>query len=282
MAKKVAVIGFGYVGKAVANFLKEKFDVLAYDPFVSPDIAELKSGRITLSNNKDEVNACDFAVISVPTPQGENGVADLSMIEGTIEWLSTPLIMIKSTVPPGTAKRLREKTGKRIVFSPEYIGEGNFQVPFWKGYPDPLDMKKHDFMIIGGERKDTSEALEYFKRIYGAEVRFVQTDSTTAELCKYMENAFLATKVTFCNEFFEIAKSFGVDYDELREMWLLDGRIGRSHTAVFKESRGFAGKCLPKDVNGIVKASESAGHSPELLKAVLKTNETFVKNNPAK
>jgi len=281
MQKHVAVIGFGYVGKAVANFLANKYMVHIYDPFITGDIPELKNPKIKRETEKDAINsACEFAVISVPTPQGQDGSADLSYIEEVLSWLSAPLIMIKSTVPPGTVKKLKEKTGKRIVFSPEYIGEGNYFIPFWKGYPDPTDMRKHEFMIVGGDRKDTSPALEYFKLIYGAEVKFVQTDSTTAELCKYMENSFLATKVTFCNEFFEIANAFGVDYDELREMWLLDGRIGRSHTAVFKDKRGFSGKCLPKDVSGIVKASEKAGFSPEFLKSALKVNEEFVKKNP--
>jgi len=281
MQKHVAVIGFGYVGKAVANFFANKYMVHIYDPFITGDIPELKNPNIKRETEKEAINsACEFAVISVPTPQGQDGSVDLSHIEEVLSWLSVPLIMIKSTVPPGTVKKLKEKTGKRIVFSPEYIGEGNYFIPFWKGYPDPTDMRKHEFMIVGGDRKDTSPALEYFKLIYGAEVKFVQTDSTTAELCKYMENSFLATKVTFCNEFFEIANAFGVDYDELREMWLLDGRIGRSHTAVFKDKRGFSGKCLPKDVSGIVKASEKAGHNPEFLKSALKVNEEFVKKNP--
>jgi len=281
MPKNVAVIGFGYVGRAVSNFLANKYVVNVFDPFVSDDVPEFKNPNIKRITDKNVINnLCEFAVVSVPTPQGADGSVDLSLIEEVLSWLATPLIMIKSTVPPGTVKKLKEKTGKRIVFSPEYIGEGNYFIPFWKGYPDPNDMRKHEFMIIGGDRKDTSPALEYFKLIYGADVRFVQTDSTTAELCKYMENSFLATKVTFCNEFFEIANSLGVDYDELREMWLLDGRIGRSHTAVFKNKRGFSGKCLPKDVNGIVKRSEENGYAPELLKSVLKVNEEFVKKNP--
>ncbi len=281
MQKHVAVIGFGYVGKAVANFLSNRYMVHVFDPFISDDLPELKNPNIRREQTKEAINTvCEFAVISVPTPQGGDGSVDLSHVEEVLAWLSVPLMMIKSTVPPGTVKKLKEKTGKRIVFSPEYIGEGNYFIPFWKGYPDPNDMRKHEFMIVGGEKKDTSDALEYFKLIYGADVRFVQTDSTTAELCKYMENSFLATKVTFCNEFFEIASSLGVDYDELREMWLLDGRIGRSHTAVFKHKRGFSGKCLPKDVNGIVKRAEESGYNPKLLKSVLDVNNDFLKKNP--
>lgn len=259
--KKVGIVGYGYVGKAVFNFFKDHYETIFYDP------------NLEGSASKEALNACDLAIVSVPTPMGNDGKADLSIIEETIEWLRAPLILIKSTIPPGTTKGLIEKYEKRIAFSPEYIGEGNYAVPFWKDYPDPHDMKKHSFMIFGGEPEVTSEAGEYFKRVLGAEARYVYTDSTTAELCKYMENAFLATKVTFCNEFYEIAKALGVHYDELREMWLLDGRVGRSHTAVFKESRGFGGKCLPKDTNALVKRSEEAGYEPKLLKAVLAVNK---------
>jgi UDPglucose 6-dehydrogenase len=259
--KKVGIVGYGYVGKAVFDFFKDHYETIFYDPHMDG------------SATKDELNACDLALVSVPTPMSEDGRADTSIVEETMEWLATPLIVLKSTVPPGTTKSLIEKYNKRIVFNPEYIGEGNYEVPFWKEHPHPRDMKKHHFMIFGGNEADATEVGEYFKRVLGAEARYVYTDSTTAELCKYIENAFLATKVTFCNEFYEIARALGVNYDELREMWLLDGRIGRSHTAVFKDARGFGGKCLPKDTSAIVKRSEEAGYEPKLLKAVLAVNK---------
>lgn len=261
--KTVAIIGYGYVGKAVHGFFKDHFNVLIYD-----------IGQPDISASKEEINKkADLAVISVPTPMGKDGSADLSAIESTLAWLDTTLILIKSTIPPGTTAGLSKKHKRDIAFSPEYIGEGHYTVPFWKGYPDPLDMKKHDFMIIGGSKKITGRILSFFKTVLGAEPRYLQTDSTTAELVKYMENSFLATKVTFCNEFFDIAKTFGVDYNELRELWLLDGRIGRSHTVVHEDKRGFGGKCLPKDVNALVKAAQKAGKDAKLLKAVLSVND---------
>ncbi|MFA6295571.1 MAG: hypothetical protein WC666_04095 [Candidatus Paceibacterota bacterium] len=261
--KTVAIVGYGYVGKAVANFFSSHFNILIYD-IAQPSI----------SATKEEINKkADLAVISVPTPMGKDGSADLSALNETINWLKTPLILIKSTIPPGTTALLSKKHKKSIAFSPEYIGEGNYVVPFWKGYPDPLDMKKHEFVIIGGQKNIISKILPFFKIILGAEAKYFQTDSTTAELVKYLENSFLATKVTFCNEFYNIAKSFGVDYNELRELWLQDGRIGRSHTVVFEDNRGFGGKCLPKDVNALVKAVIKAGYNPKLLKTVLEVNE---------
>ncbi len=261
--KVVAVIGYGYVGKAVHNFFKDHFEVLIFD-IAQPGI----------SATEKEINKrADLAVISVPTPMGADGSADLSAIESTLKWLKTDLVLIKSTVPPGTTAALSKKFKKNIAFSPEYIGEGQYIVPFWKGYPDPLDMKKHEFVIVGGSEKIRSRILPFFKTVLGAEPRYLQTTSTTAELVKYMENSFLATKVTFCNEFYDIAKGFGVDYNELRELLLLDGRVGRSHTIVHEDKRGFGGKCLPKDVNAIVKAALKAGVNPKLLKAVLAVND---------
>ncbi len=270
--KTVAIIGYGYVGKAVHSFFKDHFDVLIYD------IAEP-----AISASKEEINKkADLAIISVPTPMSENGAADLSALEATFKWLKTELVLVKSTVPPGTAAALSKKFKKDIAFSPEYIGEGHYSVPFWKGYPDPLDMKKHEFVIIGGPKKVRGKILSFFKTVSGAEPRYLQTDSTTAELVKYMENSFLATKVTFCNEFFDIAESFGVDYNELRELWLLDGRIGRSHTVVHEDKRGFGGKCLPKDVNALVKAAAKAGKDAELLRSVLAVNTKIRAKNDKK
>lgn len=264
---KVAIIGYGYVGKAVYNFFKDRFNVVIYDPYYKQ------------FNNKKKVLGANLAVVCVPTAMKEDGSCDTSLVEEVVSWIDAENILIKSTIPPKTTENLIKKTGKNICFSPEYIGEGKYEIPFWKGYPDPTDMKKHDFMIIGGKADTRKKILHFFKKIFGPEPRFYQTDSTTAELCKYMENSFLATKVTFCNEFYNIAESFGVDYNELRELWLLDGRIGRSHTAVFEDNRGFSGKCLPKDVNAMVKSSTKNGYQPKLLENVLKINEEFNRKN---
>ena len=99
------------------------------------------------------------------------------------------------------------------------------------------------------------------------------TSAKEAELTKYMENSFFATKITFCNEFYQIAKKLGVDYKRLRENWLLDPRINKNHTLVFDDDLGWSGKCFPKDLNAIIKASEKVGYEPIMLKAVLKSNE---------
>jgi UDPglucose 6-dehydrogenase len=129
--------------------------------------------------------------------------------------------------------------------------------------------------VLGGDRPDTIAVADLYKTIWGAELAIHQTDSTTAELTKYMDNSFLALKVTFCNELYDVAQLFGVDYNELRELWLMDPRVGRSHTLVQPDNRGFGGKCLPKDVSALVSSARKAGYLPRLLSAVLDANARF-------
>lgn len=291
--KRIGIIGYGYVGKAMERFFADHYYLKIYDPIYIAEnqldgvVEEHNGQHIEFTTNKDNINSCDLVVVCVPTPQGEDNRVDLSIINETFEWLNAPLILIKSTIPPGTTDELvAGKVGKwidrRIAFSPEYIGEGGYVTQWWKdkNYPHATDMKYHDFQIFGGKRETTSAIIPFFQRVIGPEPKYAQTDARTAELVKYMVNAWGATKVTFVNEFYNIAKSFGVDYNELRELWLLDGRAERMHTAVFPEMRGFGGKCFPKDVNGIVKLAEDGGYDATLLKEVLKTNDKMRELNP--
>ena len=250
----VGIVGHGYVGKAFHKFFTE---AKVYDP-AYPE-----------SNTKEDINKCDLAIVAVPTPMKKDGSCDTSIVEESIKWLKTPVILIKSTVVPGTTEMLKKKYKKRIVFSPEYVGESKY----WTPYNSTIE--NEPFMVVGGDRKDTNYVLRFFKPKGGPMKRYLQTDATTAELTKYIENTFYAVKVTFCNEFFEIAKTFGVDYNELRELWTADPRLSPMHTLVFEDDRGFGGKCFPKDVNAIVKATEKAGYSPKLIKEVLATNKRF-------
>jgi UDP-glucose 6-dehydrogenase len=115
--------------------------------------------------------------------------------------------------------------------------------------------------------------LDRLVALLGPARTYFQCTAIEAEVIKYMENAFLATKVAFVNEFYEICRAVGAEWHTVREGWLLDPRIGRSHSAVFVDRRGFGAKCLPKDLRAIVAASTSAGYRPELLAEVLESNE---------
>ncbi len=264
--RTIAIIGHGYVGQAIEAYFKEKFTIVIYDPAKGQSDCEA-------------VQKAQLAVVCVPTNMREDGSVDLSLIEETFAWLKTESIVIKSTVPPGTTALLAQKFDLEdcLVFSPEYIGEGGYPMPYWEDVPHPTDMKQHTYFIFGGSARAREKVIPFFERVSGPYAKYIQTDSTTAELVKYTANTWIATKVTFCNELFDIAKTFGVDYRILRELWLLDGRSTPAHTLVYGESRGFGGKCIPKDTAGLVKAAEQKGYDAQLLKSVLATNAAFRK-----
>lgn len=254
---KIALIGRGYVGKAYAKLFP---DSIFYDRYGD------------IEKSRKEVNACDLAIVAVPTKMLPDGSCDISIVQEVVGWLETPLILIKSTIPPGTTKELKRVTGKRICHSPEYVGEGGYYIPFWL-YPHPTEPQHHSFMIIGGDPKDREEILDVFYPVLGATKTYYQVDETTSELIKYMENCAIATKVTLCNEFYNMAQAFGVSYSQVREGFILDERQGKMFTAVYKNRRGFDGKCIPKDLNAIVKASEKAGYKAQFIEDVIENNE---------
>lgn len=256
MKKKIGIIGYGYVGRAMRRLFETHFEIFLYDIETHPV--------------KQNVEGMDLIVICVPTPCSADGSCDTSIVSEVVSWVDAPLILIKSTVPPGTTDELSKKYNKQLHFSPEYIGEPSNFVPPWK-YPDPVTAAWHSFVIVGGPR--ASEVLDYFATVMATSAHYVSCSNKEAELAKYMENAYFALKVAFCNEFFDIADRFGVDYKKLRELWLLDSRIDPDHTLVFRDKRGFGGKCLPKDLSAIVKLAEENNFDPILLRSILLSNE---------
>lgn len=256
---KVAIIGNGYVGKAYNKLFP---DAVIYDRHEK------------IAESRFEVNKCDLAIVCVPTKMNEDGSCDTSIVEEVMSWLETPLILIKSTIPPGTTKALKKRFKKRICHSPEYVGEGGYYIPFWQ-YPHPTEPQHHSFMIIGGDPIDREEILDIFYPVLGATKTYYQVDETTSEIIKYMENCAIATKVTLCNEFYNISKAFGASYSQVREGFVLDERQGKMFTVVYKNRRGFDGKCLPKDMNGIIHASKKVGYEPKFLQSVLESNKRF-------
>lgn len=269
-AKTVGIIGFGVVGKAMKALFDPAFHVKFYDKVTYPFTHDIEDS--------------DLIIISVPTPMAEDGTCDVSAIYDAAEtaMLHAPnaLICIKSAIPPGTTDALNRKYDtNQFHVSPEYIGEGTRFVAPWK-YPDPKDSRSHDFVIVGGPR--ASEVLDYFAAVMAVDSRFVIADPVEVELTKRFENAFLATKVTFVNEASNICDAYGVDWKKVRELWLLDSRIGRSHTGVFKEEPGYGGKCLPKDMSALIHEAEIKGYDASLLRSVRDANSKFRANHAAK
>jgi len=279
MNKKIAIIGYGVVGKAMVNMTKDHYDIRVKD--VDKYYCYLKEemeteGLYEVAIGKDQVqvweaiNECDLAIICVPTNMNEDGSCDTSIVEDVISKLETPVILIKSTIEPGTTDRLKEKYGKRICFSPEYAGESSYYTP--PEYQSPTDMKQHPYVIIGGEREDRKYIIDLLTPVLGPTKKYFQCTAKEAEVIKYAENTFFATKITYTNELKKICDALDVDFYSVREGWLLDPRICPMHTMVFDDKPGWSGKCFPKDTCAFIKSSIEGGYRPQFLIDMIKSN----------
>jgi nucleotide sugar dehydrogenase len=171
-------------------------------------------------------------------------------------------VLIRSTVPPGTMAGL-EKTRSVVAHLPEFLHERRDGA--WR------DSSDVPFMILGGLPAARDFFLPVLAEVTSAPVFLCS--GLEAELVKYTANAFLASKVTFVNEMARVCAAFGADWDRVRSGWLSDPRAGESHTHV--EGPGFGGRCLPKDLSAVIKASEAAGYMPEFLWALEEANSRF-------
>ncbi len=247
---RITIAGYGVVGRYLESVFAPAHEVVLYDP-------PQGLGR------DEDLADCDFVIVAVPTPERPDGAADTSMVEAVVAKAAPrTAIVIESTVPVGTTDRLVRETGKPIVFVPEYAGET-------EGHPY-REMSARTFFIYGGEEAPSKAARNLYAGTFPAAKHFM-VPASTAEMVKYMENAFLATKVAFCNEFFDLCAATGVDYDEARAMWLQDWRIGPSHTVVTPE-RGYDGRCLPKDVAAVIATGRQLGVPMEILESVQRAN----------
>jgi nucleotide sugar dehydrogenase len=263
----IGICGYGYVGKGMHRLFKNSVTAV----YTIGEGTTVKTEFGVVPNSKEEVNKCDMAIVCVPTPMAEDGHCDTSIVEETVKWLKTPLIIIKSTIEPGTTDRLIEETGKKIAFSPEYMGEGKYFTPPWK-YPDPLDPTSHGFMVIGGEPKTCEDIIQIFIKQMGVHTSFTILTAKEAECVKYWENMWGAMKVIFANQMYDCLKALGVNYYATREGWAADPRVELMHSAVFEKARGFSGKCYPKDLRGFIHKVEEAGFNPTLLKEIWNIN----------
>lgn len=277
----ITLYGYGFVGKALFNFFKDHYDLIVVDPHLNEPAKTLITGAGHLNFESYKamrstgIDPSDYAVIAVPTEPRDDGSCDTSIVESILRESQHGSYLVKSTVTPGTTERLVFETGKRIAMSPEWIGEGNYEIKWWKGQPHPTNMRLHDFHIFGGAREVTKEWVDIYLPIAGPSVTYAQTTALTAEITKYTENIWGAMKVTWANEMYEICERLGVDWREVRELWALDGRVEKMHTAVFPMKRGWSGKCYPKDLMALIKRMQREGYEPELLKEVVRTNARF-------
>src|SRR3990167_2503972 len=253
----IAIVGMGYVGKGMLKIFP---DAIQYDE-------PLKIGT------RNDVNQCELSILCVPTPSADDKSCDTSIVEDVVSWIETPLILIKSALEPGTADRLKVKYDKRIVISPEYMGEGKYYTP--PKYPDPQNPISHGFVILGGADEDCSVVADLLVPVLGPATRFRFVTSLEAEVIKYAENTWGAMKVTFANELREICEILGANWHKVREGWIDDPRVEPIHTAVFKNKRGYGGKCFPKDTWAFFKVCQKNGFEPKLIKAMLDKNSGY-------
>jgi UDPglucose 6-dehydrogenase len=289
---KIAVVGTGYVGLVAGACLAETGnDVICVDkdaakvrtlrkgrmPIFEPGLEELvrrnvAEKRLSFTTQLPRaVRASSVIFIAVGTPQGEDGAADLQHVLGVAREVAQAMngfkiIVDKSTVPVGTAQKVREVVRREtthpfsVVSNPEFLKQG----------AAVDDFLKPDRVVIGAEDE---KGAEFMRQLYAPFTRtgapIMVMDCASAELCKYAANALLATKISFMNEMANVCELFGADVDEVRRAVGSDRRIGPSFLF---PGVGYGGSCFPKDVKAIVKFTGDKGYEFEILKAVDRVN----------
>lgn len=287
MASKIAIIGTGYVGLTTgACFAHLGHEVICADidpakverlqrgelPIYEPGLPQIvaeatRAGRLTFVVGAATAAAqCEFAYLCVPTPQGDDGSADLSYIEQAAREISPVLppnavVVNKSTVPVGSAKvveRVLARPDVKVVSNPEFLREGSAVGDFLK--PDRI--------VIGSD--DQSAAIRVASLYLGIPAPLIITDPASAETIKYAANAFLATKISFINAVAAICENVGADVNDVVLGIGYDKRIGSDF---LRPGPGWGGSCFPKDTRALVKIAEDADYDFNLLKGVIVVND---------
>jgi len=235
---KVGIIGVGIVGGAC----KFGFELLGHNVSVH-DIA--------LETKIEDVLDTEVVFVCVPSPQGDDGACDISIVEEVVNNLNQlgyqGIVAIKSTVVPGTTKALIESTLMNIVFVPEFLRERCAITDF---------TENHDVCIIGCSDPETFEKI---KDCHGhLPEKFVRLTPSEAEFCKYFNNVYNATLIIFANSFYEACKEQGVDYTNIKNAVVNRKHIHGNYLECNDNFRGFGGMCLPKDVSAMAKLMESS------------------------
>ena len=302
--RKIAIIGLGYVGLSLAAFLgnqvqvigvdsnKEKIRTLEKGPsyFYEPKISyylkrAIKKGLTFTDQITKEVVSSDFIFITVGTPIDKYGKIDLSNIKSVSTSIAknmtnlqnNPSIIIKSTVIPGTTmhvvkpilekNNLKESIDFGLLTNPEFLREGS-------AMQDTIS--PHAIVIGGSNNTSINKLTSLYKATYRKKPNIVKTNNITAEVIKYANNAFLATKISFINSIANICQKIpGTDVDDIAKVMGMDPRISG---LFLKAGPGYGGSCFPKDVQALISFSKSIGYNPELLEAVQDNNYKQVRS----
>jgi len=261
---RVGVIGGGFVGSAVAfgfgSSNSYDFDVKVYD--VNPN----KSSH----SFEQTVKESDFLFLCLPTPSKDNMSIDLSYIEASMEEISKhadpfeQTIIIKSTVIPGTCRRLSQKYGLNVVSNPEFLTERRAK---W-------DFINASQIVIGSDDKMSASKLKSLYQKRFSSMQYLITDTVTSEFVKYMLNCFFSVKLSFMNEMYQVGQSFGVKWEDAVTGLVSDSRVGDSHVTVPGPDGkfGFGGHCFPKDLNAMIKFAERLGIDTKVMSAAWQKN----------
>ena len=263
----IGIIGRGFVGGAVAHGFSAS---TGYDAEIR--IYDKDPSRSSHSL-EDVVSKSDFIFVSVPTPSSRDGTIHLDILDDCISEINEAqkfaehenIILVRSTVVPGTTRMLQEKyKDLNIVFNPEFLTERSAM----------FDFINQSRFVIGGEENLTTKVASLYRDRFGSATSIIETDFESAELIKYVCNVFFATKVSFLNEMKLISDEVNANWEDVIEGFLSDGRIGHSHAQVPGPDGklGFGGSCFPKDVQALINFSKSLNIDPNVVEGVWKTN----------
>ncbi len=253
---KIGIIGFGFVGKAVAHSHRNQ-ELVIRDP-----ILQDKSASI------DEIKSCDAIYVCVPTPMLDDGHCDDSYIKSVLSEIKDfpKVIICKSTVPPGVYIRLEDQY-PNIVHAPEFLTAANAT----------NDYENSSWVLIGGKSPWIEQAEKVISMSTIKAKVYHRTTIQSAAFFKYLANSFLASKVIFLNEMYQLSKHLDINWKDIKEMGLNDPRLGTSHWDVPGPDGefGYGGACFPKDVSAIIEHGLDIGTNLTLLQQVKETNKKF-------
>jgi len=249
----LGIVGRGFVGSAVE---------FGFSPQTGCDVNNMyiydKDKSKSLHPLENVVLYSDIIFLSVPTPSNSDGSINLSYVEDALQEISEitsdvaqsmvlldNIILIRSTVTPGTTRKLQQKyQNLNLVFNPEFLTERSAN----------FDFINQTRFILGGDKKHTNKVADLYRWRFGETIPVIETSYQTAELIKYMNNCFFATKVSFLNEMRQVSDLCEADWNMAVEGFIRDGRIGHSHMNVPGPDGkfGFGGKCFPKDVSAMI------------------------------
>ena len=255
---KIGIIGNGFVGNSIAFGFSPTHEIRIHD----------KDPKRTL-NTIEEVLECDFIFVAVPTPMNRDGSISLKVVEKALQEISEKntknnIIILKSTMVPGSTNNFIKQFPKlNIVFNPEFLTERTAK----------LDFLTQARIVLGGSKRLTKRVAKIFEERF-MHTYIIETDTITAEMIKYMNNIFFASKVSIMNEMKMMCDAIGANWKQALAGFAADQRIGDSHLNVPGPDgkMGFGGSCFPKDINAFISYANELGVKIPTIEGAWETN----------